>query len=115
MNSGDKIGKVPNVNVAKNKMDLKEFYEEGYLQEVNRLFFHPLGLALTVEKHQDGTYKLGYIIDEREDPEGFIFQDISEEKEVSRGEKIDKLREEKAKARRKKFGWAVQPLGDKQE
>ena len=27
-------------------MDIKEFREQGFLQEANRLYFHPLGLAL---------------------------------------------------------------------
>lgn len=30
------------------RIDIKEFQELGFLQEVNRLFFHPLGLALEV-------------------------------------------------------------------
>ena len=30
-------------------LDIKEFREKGYLQEVNRRFFHPLGLALEVK------------------------------------------------------------------
>jgi hypothetical protein len=28
------------------RMAISEFVDEGYLQEVNRRFFHPLGLAL---------------------------------------------------------------------
>jgi hypothetical protein len=36
------------------KMDIGEFLEKGYLQEANRLFFHPLGLALTVEDNGPG-------------------------------------------------------------
>lgn len=30
------------------KMSVKQFYQEGYLREVNRCFFHPLGLALEI-------------------------------------------------------------------
>jgi hypothetical protein len=29
-------------------MDIGEFVENGYLQEANRIFFHPLGLAMSV-------------------------------------------------------------------
>lgn len=38
-------------------IDITEFREEGYLQEANRLFFHPLGLALetTVCDNCEGT------------------------------------------------------------
>jgi hypothetical protein len=31
------------------KIDIKEFRAKGFLQEVNRKFFHPLGLALEVK------------------------------------------------------------------
>lgn len=31
-----------------NRIDIKEFREQGYLREVNRRFFHRLGLALEV-------------------------------------------------------------------
>ncbi len=32
------------------KMSMQEFVERGYLQEVNRQFFHGLGLAMEVKK-----------------------------------------------------------------
>jgi len=46
---------------------------EGYLQEANRLFFHPLGLALAVrlpDGNDEGTVS---VLDGRDDPEGIIF------------------------------------------
>jgi hypothetical protein len=55
------------------RMDIKEFRELGFLQEVNRHFFHPLGLALEVITEEDGSEKLGGIWDYREDPEGIYF------------------------------------------
>ena len=56
------------------RMDLTEFRNEGYLQEVNRQFFHPLGLALEVVMEEDGTIsRLGGIWDYRDDPEGMFF------------------------------------------
>lgn len=54
-------------------MDVKEFCEFGYLQEANRRFFHPLGLALEVTVEDDGTEHLSGIWDYRDDPEGIIF------------------------------------------
>ena len=64
------------------KMDIKEFREKGFLQEVNRQFFHPLGLALEIIIDEDGNYALGGIWDYREDPEGMFFSNnvISEDK-----------------------------------
>jgi hypothetical protein len=65
------------------RIDIKEFRELGFLQEVNRQFFHPLGLALEVII-DDITKKetLGGIWDYREDPEGNFFANemLSEEK-----------------------------------
>ena len=55
------------------KMSVKEFREEGYLQELNRCFLHPLGLALEVITHEDGTESFGRVWDYRDDPEGVIF------------------------------------------
>lgn len=54
-------------------MDIREFQTEGFLQEVNRQFFHPHGLALEVIIDSDGTYRLAGIWDYRDDPEGVIF------------------------------------------
>jgi hypothetical protein len=51
-------------------MDIAEFRDQGYLQEVNRLVLHPAGLALEVVVNEDGTEQLGGVLDCREDPEG---------------------------------------------
>jgi hypothetical protein len=59
------------------RMDIREFREHGYLMEVNRRFFHPLGLALEVgvpnPGDEDQTWRLGGIWDYRGDPEGVTF------------------------------------------
>ena len=57
------------------KIDIKEFREKGYLQELNRRFLHPLGLALEVIIKDDGSENLGDILDYRQDKEG-IYYDI---------------------------------------
>lgn len=57
-------------------MDLDEFLNEGYLQEVNRKFFHPLGLALAVNCDEDGVVTgIAGLWDYRDDPEGIVFGD----------------------------------------
>lgn len=58
------------------RIDIKEFREKGYLQEVNRRFFHPLGLALEVVVEEDGSEHLGGVWDYRDDPEGVYFENI---------------------------------------
>lgn len=61
---------------------IAEFRKLGYLQEVNRRFLHPLGLAIEVEVEEDGTERLGGVWDYRDDPEGMLFapDDIDAEK-----------------------------------
>lgn len=59
-----------------NFIDPAEFHKEGFVQEANRQFFHPLGLALSVEiDEDDGSVTLGPIWDYRADPEGLVFAD----------------------------------------
>ena len=96
------------------RIDIKEFRTKGFLQEVNRQFFHPLGLALEVIIDEDtGNETLGGIWDYRDDPEGIFFLDnlINEERIRS----IDLLRQSKVKCRvdaaAKKDGIAVGPSG----
>jgi len=43
------------VNDDINRMDIAEFREFGYLQELSRCFLHPLGLTLEVMVDDDGT------------------------------------------------------------
>ena len=52
-------------------LDAKTLREDGYLQEVNRMFFHPLGLAAEVNL-ETGEIK---IQDHRNDPEGVIYSE----------------------------------------
>lgn len=56
-------------------MSVKEFRELGYLQELNRRFLHPLGLAIEVNVDPHGNETLGRVWDSRDDPEGIIFDE----------------------------------------
>lgn len=53
-------------------MPLGQFVNLGALQEINRQFLHPLGLALLVE-NVAGFNRIAGIWDATEDPEGIIF------------------------------------------
>ena len=86
------------------KIDIKEFCDEGYLQEVNRLFLHPLGMALSVIEDDDGNCTLGGIWDCRDDPEGMIFEHIYRKKKKNVN---DKMKEKKA-FRRESLGFEIQ-------
>ena len=58
------------------KINIKEFREKGYLQEANRLFFHPLGLALVVRIKKDGSEESDCIWDVRKDDTGIMFSEM---------------------------------------
>ncbi len=62
-------------------IDVKEFKEKGYLQELNRLFLHPLGLAMVVTSLNNGTEFISGIMDAREDPNGMVYDLQSSNKE----------------------------------
>ena len=91
------------------RMDLKEFRDKGFLQEVNRQFFHPLGLALEIFYDDNGNINLGGIWDYREHEEGILF-DIAnrseEEQEQFKNRYLETVKEMKkhAAARVKMFG-----------
>ena len=97
------------------RIDIKEFREKGYLQEVNRRFLHPLGLALEVRQENDGTETLGGVWDYRENPEGMyydIFNSDSERKAKFQAKKefIDNEFETRNKLRRQILGFSVEPI-----
>lgn len=97
-------------------MNLDEFVKLGLLQEVNRRFFHPMGLALSVVSEMDRSKCVfGDIWDYRDDPEGIIFGDeVSRDEEFKqKAETIDKMLEEKRATREKNLGWHIQPVEDK--
>ena len=78
------------------RMDIKAFQNRGYLQEANRLFFHPLGLALTVSRNdKDGSMTLHSIQDSRDDPEGIVFKEFDGMKQVL----VERERQAKMKSR----------------
>ena len=85
-------------------MTAKEFRDDGFLQEVNRQFFHPLGLALAVYVDDEGfddCFRVS-IWDERDDPEGWFFApgELSKEK----ADKVEALRLSKADERCRQLG-----------
>jgi hypothetical protein len=89
-------------------IDLREFKDAGYLLEVNRRFFHPLGLALSV-KVAAGTVSLHSIWDGRDDPEGFVFDDLTIE-DGERGAAISVELERRLRIREERLGFGIQPL-----
>jgi hypothetical protein len=96
-----------------NYMDLREFVDLGYLQEVNRQFLHPLGLALEVivEPDDGGPARLGGIWDYRDDPEGMNFA----EPDINKGLTVIDTQRRRKDAREEGVGYWIQPLFPKTE
>lgn len=91
-------------------MDIAEFRAAGYLQEINRRFLHPLGLALCVKVDADGTEQISGIWDCRDDPEGIAYGpdvDLTEHAHA-----IDQLWQAREAGRRAGLGFMVQPAAE---
>lgn len=98
------------------RMNINEFREKGYLQEINRRFLHPLGLALEVVQISDGVEKLGGIWDYRNDKEGMHY-DIGKETDKERIKRfkerkkfIDNEFETRSKERVGRLGFEIEPI-----
>lgn len=92
------------------RIDIKEFREAGYLQEANRRFFHPLGLALEIVVDDDGSERLGGVWDYREDPEGMLFGG-GYGADLEKVARVDAEWAAKAEYRQRTLGYVVQPPG----
>lgn len=89
-------------------MSVKEFREMGYLQELNRQFLHPLGLAIEVILEDDGTERFGQVWDCRDDPEGVIYDPESIEPEKTQRVCLEMVR--KFSPRCEALGYVFQPV-----
>lgn len=88
---------------------VKEMRELGLLQELNRTFFHPLGLALEVIiDDKTGEERIERLWDNRDDPEGWVFDDGLIDAEKAKA--IQAQFEERAQVRLSTLGFVIQPL-----
>jgi hypothetical protein len=96
------------------RIDIKEFREKGYLQELNRQFLHPLGLALEIIVDPEGKEpdKLGGVWDYRQDPDGMAYTEEVLDCDEARGKasNVEKERHQKALIRQKSLGYVIQPV-----
>lgn len=88
------------------RIDIREFREQGYLQEINRRFLHPLGLALEVIVEPDGSEHLGGIWDFREDQEGIHYAGSAD---PEKAKNIDAQLAERAPKREAILGFVIEP------
>lgn len=90
------------------RMDIAEFVDEGYLQELNRRFLHPHGLALEVVLENDVPVALGGVWDYRDDPEGIVFADsVNTSEKAARVFQLERARMDE---RQRRLGYWVQPI-----
>ncbi len=93
------------------KMTPAEFRKLGYLQELNRQFLHPFGLALEMKQHDNGDESFGGIWDYRDDPEGIRYADeIIDDEFVRRAVELNQIWSKRAKIRHRLFGFIIQPF-----
>lgn len=65
-------------------IDLQEFVDLGFVQEINRQVLHPAGLAMSYSVDGDGSaLAITDIWDDREDVEGIVFGKIDKAKAES--------------------------------
>ena len=89
-------------------MPIEDFLSEGYIQEINRRFLHPLGVALEVRVDEDGMHELGGVWDYRDDPEGLIFSEgVIDRKKAHNVREQELSRKE---SRQDALGFWIQPL-----
>ncbi len=91
----------------KKYLEVAEFRKLGYLQELNRCFLHPLGLAIEVIVEDDGTERFGRVWDCRDDPEGIIFGPGMIDR--TKALRIEREKQNKSISRIDKLGYHIQP------
>lgn len=97
-------------------MEVEEFMKVGLLQELNRQFLHPRGLAMEVREDEGPNggkfYSFGRIWDYRSDPEGVVFGEgvLDTPEARSKAERVQRMFWDKRDVRIKSLGWPVQPI-----
>lgn len=96
-------------------IEIKEFREKGYLQELNRRFLHPLGLALEIIIDEYGNEILGGIWDYRDEEEGMYYDlnNSDEKRKTLFAKKFNFIENEWSKRKPKrieKLGFMEEPI-----
>lgn len=92
-------------------MSLKEFRDRGLLQEINRQFLHPLGLAFAVGvSNETDDVIFGGIWDYRDKPGGILFDEKLSLNHRAE-QYVSELRLKNQEKRKNRFGGSIiQPL-----
>lgn len=97
------------------KISIREFRKLGFLQEMNRLFLHPLGFALEITIDENKNEYISGIWDYRKNDEG-IYYDLknSDNERIKRFRKnslfVEKFKNKKIRGRVKSLGFIIEPI-----
>jgi hypothetical protein len=92
------------------RVTYQDFRNGGLLQEANRQWFHPLGMALAASEGEGGAVVLEVLADD--DPEGWCFDWAGMDAAEVRAKAESVARESLVRSviRESALGWNVQPL-----
>jgi len=91
------------------RISAREFREFGFLQEINRQWLHPLGMALEVIVDEaTGDVQFGGVWDYREDPAGLRFEEGQIDKD--KAQRVADFAEKKHRDREGLIGFVIQPI-----
>ncbi len=94
------------------RLDMAEFRNLGLLQEANRQFFHPLGLALEwTDGDEETPARITSAWDYRDDPEGMIFAEG--QLDPAKAKLVADERARHVAAREALLGHVIQPIVEK--
>lgn len=97
-----------------NVMSIEEFYRKGFLQEVNRIFFHPLGMALSVTWDEKNEIPTGFgpIYHYNNDDEGMLYSDevLHTPEALKKHKYVKNFTEVKHFIREKVLGYVIQKV-----
>lgn len=99
---------VPDGAAGLPRMDVSEFRRCGLLQELNRQFLNPLGLALETVVLADGREVLGGVWDFRDQAGGLALAQSCLDRSGERY--VEQLRKRNSRLRRRMFGSLIQPI-----
>lgn len=104
--------------IENKKLLVSDFRKQGYLQELNRQFLHPLGLSLEVLSYEDGHEEFGSIYDYRTDESGIVFDLINSDNArindfISKANNIKREKKRIQKNRKKLYKYQIEPIKNK--
>ena len=102
--------------MPKEKISMKAFVEQGYLQEVNRQFLHIVGLSMEVKKTGD-KYEFDGIWDFRQIKGGIKFSDeaVKQPDFIEKCNRIKAIVSKNKSLRKQLYDAATQPVPTKVE